>query len=130
VAKRVFSDYPCFGHYDTWDIDLLQSLLEKNTGKLLYSGWRNVTDYIKTEESSVTVPIHNENLQKAVDEKVSQLTGNGFEPQYSQDISHLSRGMGVKIPFLPVRTKKEFHVLIMLALRCNDLMVKKWHCCG
>ncbi len=56
VAKRVFSDYPCFGHYDTWDIDLLQSLIEKNSGRLLYSGWRNVSDYIKTEESSVTVP--------------------------------------------------------------------------
>jgi hypothetical protein len=58
------------------------------------------------QKSSVTLPIRNENLQEALDEKVSQLTENGFEPQFSPDISHQCRGMGVKILF-PAGTNKE-----------------------
>jgi hypothetical protein len=45
------------------------------------------------------------NLQKALDDKVLQITVNGFEPQYSPDITHQGRGMGVRIPF-PAGTNK------------------------
>jgi hypothetical protein len=44
------------------------------------------------------VPTHSEILQKALEKKVRQLTENGFEPQFSPDISHLCKGRGVKIP--------------------------------
>jgi hypothetical protein len=70
------------------------------------------TCYNKTDESSVTVPIHNE-----LDVKVLQLKENGFESQFSSDVTHLCRGMGVRIPFLPVRTKEEFHAFSIIMFR-------------
>ncbi|KAG7351959.1 hypothetical protein IV203_008007 [Nitzschia inconspicua] len=56
MAQRVYQDFPKVGHYDTWKIDVLQKLVEQNTGKLLYPGWTCVIDYLETDESFVTVP--------------------------------------------------------------------------
>jgi hypothetical protein len=51
-----------------------------------------------------------------LDEKVAELRENGFEPHFSPELSHLYRGMWVEIPFLPVQTKKEFHVFRKIKL--------------
>jgi hypothetical protein len=52
------------GHYDTWKIDALQSLVEKKHGVLLYPDWSNASDYKETAESFGTVALHSHNCMK------------------------------------------------------------------
>ncbi|KAG7362391.1 3'-5' exonuclease [Nitzschia inconspicua] len=73
VARRRYLNIPKFGHYDTWLIDLLQKLIEQNTGRLLFPNWQNVTDFQDTEESFVTVPLHSQGLQNKLDETVAAM---------------------------------------------------------
>ena len=61
------ADYPVIGHYDTWLVDLLQILVEKNHGVLLYSNWSNASDYIDTDEQFDTIPIQSSELNRAVE---------------------------------------------------------------
>ena len=108
IAIRNYREYPQVGHYDTWDIDLLQTLVEQNLGKLIFPSWQRVSDYIDTPESLVTVPIHDPELHQALIEKWEELRLGGFEPDYTPDVEHLFACWGVPMPFLPVMKKEEF----------------------
>jgi hypothetical protein len=127
VAGRNYSDYPKLGHYDTWDVDLLQELVERNTGEL-FPGWCNVNDYEDTDESFVTAPIHDQELQTCLEGRVEELRSrrSGFEPIYSRDISFLCNAWGVTIPFLPLMNKKEFKWFSELMLQQPNWTVNKW----
>jgi hypothetical protein len=107
VAGRNYSDYPKLGHYDTWDVDLLQELVERNTGKLLFPGWCNVNDFEDTDESFVTAPIHDQELQTCLEDRVEELRSRrgGFEPIYSRYILSL-QCMGCHYS-LPATNEKE-----------------------
>ena len=66
------------GHYNTWLIDSLQRLVEKNHGVVLYPTWSNASDFEPTQETFGTVPLASPELVAAmkahikVDEKTVQ----------------------------------------------------------
>lgn len=63
----------------------------------------------------------------ALDFKIAELRGNGFVPHYSRDIKHSCKGMRVAIPFLRVRTKREFELFskIMLSVEMSKFDSRK-----
>lgn len=91
VARRRYLNVPEFGHYDTWLIDLLQKLIEQNTGRLLFPNWQNVTDFQDTEESFVTVPLHSQGLQNKLDETVAAMKAADvhWTPKWTADTKFL-----------------------------------------
>ncbi len=58
VSERQRLGFPRIGHYDTWLIDYLQSIVEHNHGVLLYPDWSNASDYETMREHFGTVAIH------------------------------------------------------------------------
>jgi hypothetical protein len=55
VSERRRLGFPRIGHYDTWLIDYLQIIVERNHGVLLYPDWSNASDYETTCERFGTV---------------------------------------------------------------------------
>jgi hypothetical protein len=55
INERKRLGFPKFGRYDTWKIDALQLLVERNHDVLLYPEWSNASDYKETAESFGTV---------------------------------------------------------------------------
>ncbi|KAG7353452.1 hypothetical protein IV203_002807 [Nitzschia inconspicua] len=119
MAQRVYRDFPNVGHYDTWKIDVLQKLVEQNTGKLLFPGWACVSDYFETDESFVTVPMHTSDLHDKLLRKVQQLEEiGGYNPRLSSDVKFICKSWGMAhlwiehvngrdiFPKLPVQLKK------------------------
>ncbi|KAG7364660.1 hypothetical protein IV203_037862 [Nitzschia inconspicua] len=121
VARRRYLNVPEFGHYDTWLIDLLQKLIEQNTGRLLFPNWQNVTDFQDTEESFVTVPLHSQGLQNKLDETVAAMKAAdvSWTPKLTADMKFLCEAWGVKLPFLPVNGKDEFRVFSRIMFRAD-----------
>ncbi|KAG7347887.1 hypothetical protein IV203_016592 [Nitzschia inconspicua] len=121
VARRRYLNVPEFGHYDTWLIDLLQKLIEQNTGRLLFPNWQNVTDFQDTEESFVTVPLHSQGLQNKLDETVAAMKAADvrWTPKLTADMKFLCEAWGVKLPFLPVNGKDEFRVFSRITFRAE-----------
>jgi hypothetical protein len=105
--------FPVIGHYDTWKIDLLQILVEKNHGKRLYAYWVNSSDYKDTDESFDVVALHSSDLHAAtmaipVDPEV--LRG------LSRELKFIAECMGVPLPFLPVHGEDEGKLFVRLVL--------------
>ncbi|KAG7346480.1 hypothetical protein IV203_005548 [Nitzschia inconspicua] len=120
MAQRVYRDFPKVGHYDTWKIDVLQKLVEQNTGKLLYPGWTCVSDYLETDESFVTVPLHTSDLHDKLLNRVQQLQEAGdYNSKLSRDFKFICNSWGVPLPFLPVMRRVEYRLFSQLML--NDL---------
>lgn len=44
MGKKYIQGYPFVGHYDTWKLDLLQKMVEKNHGKLYSPGHKAVCE--------------------------------------------------------------------------------------
>jgi hypothetical protein len=108
---------PEFGHYDTWLIDLLQKLIQQNTGKLLYPDRMSVADYENTAENFVMIPIHDQELQERLDARISTLkgkNGNTPLPKLTSDLQYLSDALGLELPFLPVTSREEFELFSSL----------------
>ena len=66
VLKQRRLGFPRIGHYDTWLIDYLQIIVERNHGVLLYPDWSNASDYVKTRERFGMVAIHSPELADAI----------------------------------------------------------------
>jgi hypothetical protein len=128
VARRKFLNMPDFGHYDTWLIDLLQILIEENSGKLLYPNWLNVSDYADTDESFVVVPLHNETLKTKLDEGVAYLKRKNaaWIPSLTDDQKFMCMAMGVTLPFTPVDGPAEYNWFSKIMVRLHDLIAKRW----
>ena len=115
-AQRIYRDFPKVGHYDMWKIDILQKLVEQNHGKSLMPGWTCVGDYFDTDESFVTVPLHDQELQNKLEMQVRKLKKEKRFPKYlSRDVRFLCRAWGTELPFLPLSKRAEFE-------RFNKLM--------
>ena len=92
-------------------------LIEKNSGKLLYPEWRNVSGCIDTEESFVVVPLHNERLQTALNDRVAALKEDPrWAPTLTPDQKFLCEGMGTPLPFTPVADEPEYRNFSKLML--------------
>ena len=53
-AQKIYRDFPRVGHYDVWKIDILQKLVEQNTGESIFSGWSCVRDFVDSGTSRCT----------------------------------------------------------------------------
>ena len=101
-SERHRLGFPKIGHYDSWLIDSLQILVEKNHGVVLYPEWSNASDYKATPEKFGTVPMHSIALQTAVDAIKLDV-----EPELSEELQYMCSAMGTKLPFLPVSGRTE-----------------------
>eukprot|EP00750_Incisomonas_marina_P022444 INCI4971.3.p1 GENE.INCI4971.3~~INCI4971.3.p1 ORF type:complete len:1284 (+),score=176.17 INCI4971.3:985-4836(+) len=66
MSQRTRPMFPTLGHYDTWEVDKIQQLVEENHGILLYPGWSNAEDYACTPEQFGTVALHSEEVSNTV----------------------------------------------------------------
>ena len=114
IAERRRLGFPRFGHVDTWLIDELQLLIERNHGVDVYPGWSNTKDFEPTTETFGTVPLHSPELAEAMAqievaaEVRAKLTG---------DQCYLCKAMGTLLPLLPVHGKQENLLFSSLALQ-------------
>ena len=116
VSERRRLGFPVIGHYDTWLIDYLQIIVERNHGVLLYPDWSNASDYVITREKFGTVPIHSPQLADAINN--IELKKEVSECRLTADQKYLCKTMGTKLPLLPVVGKEEnqlFERLILTA---------------
>ena len=107
VSERRRVGFPRLGHSDTWLIDSLQLLVERNHGVLLHPEWSNASDYISTRESFGTVAIHSAQLAAAIE--AIQLPPAPKDKPYrlTADQQYLCKTMGTQLPLLPVVGKAE-----------------------
>lgn len=104
AEKRRFS-FPKIGHYDTWLIDLYQSLAQRNHDLLVYPEWTNTSEYKFTNESFDTIPLQTKSLQEAVENRCKELDDKTIK--LTKDQQHLAKAMGSKLPFLPITGEEE-----------------------
>lgn len=101
--------FPQLGHYDTWYIDKIQLLVEKNHNTLVFPTWKNSSDYINTDESFGVIPLQPDSLTDAVN-------GLSIIPKLSREQEYLALHQGVKLPFTPVTNADEMKVFSKMML--------------
>ncbi|KAL3917223.1 MAG: hypothetical protein SGILL_004811, partial [Bacillariaceae sp.] len=101
--------------------------------KQMYPGWQSVSDYVDTDESAITSPIHNTPIQEKLESRVATLKAeNNFSPNLTPETKHLCERWGVPLPFLPVMREQEFKWFSGLMLRPDlkkfdsDVMSLAW----
>jgi hypothetical protein len=102
------------GHYDTWLIDYLQIIVERNHGVLLYPDWSNASDYETTRERFGTVAIHSHELAEAINN--IELDQELSKYSLTADQQYLCKTMNTKLPLLPVVGKEENRLFEKLVL--------------
>ena len=105
VSEKRRLDFPILGHYNTWIVDAIQSLVYKNHRIHLYTGWTNANDYGDTAESFGSVAVHSPALQKAIDNRWNEMKQTSVK--LSDDEKHICESMGVPLPPLPFKSKEE-----------------------
>jgi len=130
MAETRLVDFPKLGHFNTWQIDLLQILLEKNHGVLLFPGWVNGSDFRDTDEGFVTVSLHCEMLDKALKARALQISEK-IKNGYSGNMKFICKAMNIPIPFLPVDGEDEYklfsHIMLHEIPNFNEEdMALKW----
>ena len=127
INERKRLGFPKLGHYDTWKIDALQLLVEKNHGVLLYPDWSDASDYKETSESFGTVALHSKELHEALGEVK---LANKTLAKFTGEMKYLCRAMGVKVPFLPIHGAAEAKLFTRLVLELpvfdESLMAIEW----
>ena len=104
-AERRIDGQPMIGHYDTWLIDLLQQLVQKNHAVTLYPHWSNASDYKDTEESFDTVALHSADLHQALENQCACI--NWHKVNLTREQKAICRAQGVKLPMLPFTSREE-----------------------
>ena len=123
ISERRHRNFPRLGHYDTWLIDHLQLLVERNHNKLLYPSWPNTADYADTEEKFGVVQIHSVALGKAL--ATIQLRPE-VTKTFTSDQIYLCKCMGTPAPFLPLHGEEENKLFSRLVrTTCSDLDMNK-----
>ncbi|GFH52681.1 hypothetical protein CTEN210_09158 [Chaetoceros tenuissimus] len=116
VSEMRRSGFPQLGHFDTWLVDELQILEERNYGHLLYPGWSNSSDYIQTPESMGTVAVHYQHLA----DKVNGLDIDMSKVNLSKEQDYMAKQFGTKLPFLPFGTEQERKKYTSFMLHTNE----------
>ncbi len=114
VSERQRLGFPWIGHYDTWLIDYLQIIVERNHGVLLYPDWSNASDYKATREHFGTVAIHSQELADAINN--IELGQELSKYRLTADQQYLCKTMNTKLPLLPVVGKEENQLFEKLVL--------------
>ena len=123
-SKR--DNYPKFGHYDSWMIDLLQMLVLENHNVHLYPEWSNTMEFADANESFGTIALHNKNLHEVIENL--NLDCNDIKLTSYQ--KHIAKSMGIKLPFLPVITIEERKLFNSLCTACGmnvSLILNEWN---
>ena len=60
ISENYRLGFPKIDQYNTWLIDILQVLFQRNQSVLLYSEWSNTSDYIPIDGSFGTIALHTE----------------------------------------------------------------------
>jgi hypothetical protein len=127
INERKRLGFPKIGHYDTWKIDAIQLVVEKNHGVLLYPDWSNASDYKETAESFGTVALHSRELHEALG-KVE--IADDAKAKFTGEMKYLCRAMGVEVPFLPIHGVAEAKLFTRLVLELpgfdESLMAIEW----
>jgi hypothetical protein len=117
-AERRRFGFIRIGHFDTWYIDELQTMILKNRGYVLYPNWSNASEYKETDESFDTIAIHSVELHNALkhewDTRIDKTA-----VKLTSDQKYLCKKMGTCLPFLPFSTAEEHQLFAECALR-ND----------
>ena len=95
MGERRRAGFPLFGHYDSWLVDAIQILVEKNHNVLVYPTWANSQDWDETPETFGTVPLQPSELTEAVN-------ALSISPKLTPEKQYLADQQGVKICFTPV----------------------------
>jgi hypothetical protein len=104
VSERRRLGFPKLGHYDSWNIDSLQLLVEANHhGMLLHPDWSNASDFQKTRERFGTVALHSAELGASIEAIKLNMT----EIKLTSDQKYLCSAMGTQLPILPVHGPAE-----------------------
>ena len=128
INERKRLGFPKFGHYDTWLVDSIQVLGEKNHHALLYTDWSKASDYKDTPESFGTVALHSIELHEAVDGITLSDTVVG---NLSGEMKYFAQATGVKVPFLPLHGAEEaklFTCLVLVMPRFDEFMMSIMWC--
>jgi hypothetical protein len=127
INERKRLGFPKLMHFDTWKVDMLQLLVEKNHGILLYPDWSNASDYKETAESFDTVALHSQELHEAV---ASIKLDENVAKKFTSEMKYLCRAMGVQVPFLPNHGADEAKLFTRLVLEMpafdESLMAIEW----
>jgi hypothetical protein len=116
VSEQRRLGFPRIGHYDTWLIDYLQIIVERNHGVLLYPDWSNASNYKAKREHFGRVAIHSQELADAINN--IELGQELSKYWVTADQQYLCKTMNTKLPLLPVVGKEEnqlFEKLILTA---------------
>ena len=97
--------YPKIGHFDTWLIDLYQTLALKKHGVLIYPQWMNTSVYKQTAESFDIIPLQTKSLHEAVVARHKELDSKTIK--LTRDQQYMCKAMDSPLPFLPFSGEKE-----------------------
>jgi hypothetical protein len=131
VSEHRRFGFPKIGHSDTWLIDSLQLLVERNHGVLIFPDWSNTNDYISTLEHFGTVALHSVELAEAI-KAIELPPAPADQPhQLTADQRYLCKTMDTKLPLLPVVETAEFKLFEELVASLPtpldfDRMAIKW----
>ena len=129
MSQKYRAGYPIIGHYNTWLVDLLQLLVERNHGVTLFPYWVNASDYKDTDERFDLVALQSTELHEAVNGIV--LDDPNVLGKLSSELKFIAKGMGVQLPFLPVLAKEEKMLFVDLILKATggfdaEAMALQW----
>ena len=106
---------------------MIQLVVEKNHGVLLYPDWSNASDYKETAKSFGTVALHWQELHEALREVeiADDATAN-----FIAEMKYLRRAMGIKVPFLLSMGSRRQNFSRFLYLNYQNLMNLSWRSNG
>ena len=107
VSEKRRDGFPKIGHYDTWEVDELQSLVLKNRGFLLFPNWSNSSEYVTTKESFDVVALQSTEVQEALEARCQELEERGALPKLTRELQFQCNAMGTPLPLLPFTSNEE-----------------------
>lgn len=119
--KKNSSHYPNIEHFDTWLIDLHQTLVEQNHNTLLHPTWVNSSSKsLETIETFGFVSLASKDLQEKINEKV-HIESNVV---LTKDLKFLSERTGCTVAALPWSTSEEKKLFPKLLLKAQQSLGK------
>ena len=95
-------DYPMFGNYDSWLIDILHMLILENHNASLHAEWSSKIEFTGTNGSFGKISLHESNLHS----KIQNLNANENDMCLASDQKCISRSLGITSSFLPIVSLK------------------------
>jgi hypothetical protein len=108
-------NYPDFGHYDSWMIEVYQNQVLDTHDTLIYPGFINTSEFHPTDEKFGFVDICPQDLKFEINKL--NVTDSA---QSSEDLMFLRKSTGLKLVPLPWHTKEELRLYPKLVLEAQE----------